>query len=169
MGDMIRSRTSSHGTAKKWWKAIFFYLLDQTIIATFRSWNSLVARKLKVKQIVEQIFYELVGDKDNLLINSNPIRPRSRSTVRTPDLPVAKKKRTRIDITKESDPNRFKGTIHLPVLNMCGEKVNFQDCVLCRVSGRNRVRTSVFCTFCNVSLCTKHNCFYLWHKNDSSS
>ena len=36
VGDMLRSGISTHSKSKKWWKGIFFYLLDQTLIASFR-------------------------------------------------------------------------------------------------------------------------------------
>lgn len=40
-GDMLRTRMTSHQKSKKWWKGVFYYILDQSIISTLRVWNDL--------------------------------------------------------------------------------------------------------------------------------
>ena len=38
-GDMIRSRISCHLKSNKWWRSVFYYVIDQVLITIFRIWN----------------------------------------------------------------------------------------------------------------------------------
>ena len=62
VGDMLRSRMTVHTTSKKWWHCLFYYIIDQAIIATFRIWNLLVPNaKLHMRNVIKQIIYGLIS------------------------------------------------------------------------------------------------------------
>ena len=159
LGDNLRSRYSSHQRSKKWWKAILYYIIDQTHIATYRTWNKLVPhKKMNLRKIIQQIFFGLTGSEPLItscqdIVGKSPV---------TPTIQITGKKRTRSSISK-IDPKRFQGTNHLPASTFENEeskKKKVYECAFCRSKGE-RSRTSTYCIGCDVSLCV--DCFVPWH------
>jgi hypothetical protein len=95
VGDMLRSRSTMHGTSKKWWRGIFCYCEDETHIATYRSWNSLVPSKLlTMRKTIEQIFLGLIGETSSLI--TSVLNQISQLNLRL-ELPTVRKKRVRVN------------------------------------------------------------------------
>ena len=73
VGDMLRSRNTTHNRSNERWHAVFYYLIDQAIIATYRIWNKLVPDiQLPMHRVAEQLFYGL-SDNNDLLLYSDSI------------------------------------------------------------------------------------------------
>ena len=62
-GDSLRSRITTHQKSKKWWRALFFYVIDLAIVATFKiikntdNKGKRYTTRVAATKIVEQILY----------------------------------------------------------------------------------------------------------------
>ena len=56
-GDMMRSRISCHKKSRKWWKGIFYYVIDQVLICCYKIWNEIAGKnkQMCMRRMVEEI------------------------------------------------------------------------------------------------------------------
>lgn len=153
-GDMIRSQMSCHVKSKKWWKAIFCYSLDNSVIATFRIWNRLSEKKIGMRYTLNQLLLELIDERtpeERAMELGGPqyVRPGVGN--------IPKKKRRRYSATAP-DPTRYVGTAHMPL--KAEKKL---ACVNCLNNNNKRTQTKMYCSQCNFTLCLP--CFAPFHSN----
>ena len=141
-GDMLRSRISCHLTTAKWWKAVFFYCIDQAVIASYRIWNQLkgqavgVTEFLTMREIQERLILALGYGRDGD-IPKRTLAPRKRFRSSQP-----------VELSAEFH--------HYPVRSQRKDV----ECVRCRLQKKRR-RTKIVCSFCEHHLCL--DCFAPFH------
>ena len=150
-GDMLRSRISCHLTTVKWWKAVFFYCIDQAAIATFRIWSKALRNKvvkgesLSLRGVLENLILAIGHRADQITRKRRFFDPQAGAI--TP--------RKKFKAGDEPDPGRFTG-MHLVEPSMSKDT----ECVRCRKQGLRR-RTSLRCQNCTYPLCA--TCFVPFH------
>ena len=126
----------------KWWRKVFFWLLDVSVTNSYVLYRDSVQRPLTHVEFRRR----LVDSLATRYLSSIPPRPR----VGRP------RKRSR----SESDPERLNGRLHL-----LGKREQPRECVVCsNPSSGERKRTSFFCKTCTErpSLCPT-SCFEAYH------
>lgn len=124
----------------KWWKKIFFYLMEVCFANSLVLWRAKHPGRVKAEQFRLQIVHGLLG-------------------MNVPRAGTSKRGRR-----ASNAPDRLSGA-HYPALNpkrKSGGKVCQFDCVVCSDRDKKRHQTQFFCTSCSVALCP-HPCFGRYH------
>ena len=109
-GDMLRCRMSVHLRAAKWWKAVFFFCLDQAIIATFRMWDFAVKKfphlpRYSMRSLLPELV-EWLSERSNASVGQRRLQSRLAH-----DSP---RKRSRYSRKAPAPASRYIGTDHCP-------------------------------------------------------
>jgi len=154
-GDMMRSRISCHKKSRKWWKGIFYYVIDQVLICCYKIWNEIAGKnkQMCMRRMVEEII-GCVAAEPSVYGNDGEITETVRET--------QPKKRRRLNEEGLSD-TRLSG-FYKHESSVQGKR---QNCVLCYLRFKKEVRTKYFCSSCNVSLCFRfdRNCHEEYHRS----
>ena len=78
-GDSLRSRISTHQLSKKWWKALFFFVIDLALVATFKikqkidgKGKSYTIRRAVTNLIEQMIFPFQIQRKKRKVLSTTP-------------------------------------------------------------------------------------------------
>ena len=141
-GDMKRSRMTCHKRSRKWWKGIFYYVLDQVIICCNKIWNELVekSKQLGMLGTMEEIVACFV-DKPSVFGTDGPLSSQIES--------APPKKRRRLNRNKPLPDFRLSNHLdHDPLVD-----AKTHNCVYCYYKLKKDVKTEHFCSGCNYALC----------------
>ena len=142
-GDQLRGYYGCRMKSRKFYKYIFYFLLDVTITNAFILYNYTTRPKYKtIKDFRVQLAKELIGDY------------------------CSRKRAGRHGSSLRSLPLR-----HFPVKLVPDEQSerNTKCCARCQQEHKKRKDTEWYCQECGVPLChtgeATTDCFLLWHKN----
>ena len=152
-GDNVRSRMSVHRKSLKFWKPLWFYVVDQAVIASYRVCQGAQDQtesnhRVRLRDLVEELVEKAYTDRaPEFKQPTHPMPGRYYQNAKPP-------------------PSRFLGAAHLPAL-----QDEFSICVMCdgerrgNTEGPKRGRkTRLRCSWCKFSLCT--TCFEPFHTPD---
>ena len=125
----------------KWWRKVFFWLLDTTVINSYALYRDSVVRPLSHIEFRRRLVDSFATQYLSSIPPRRVGRPRKRSR-------------------SESDPERLNGRLHL-----LGKREQPRECVVCsNPGGGERKRTSFYCKTCNEKppLCPT-SCFETYH------
>lgn len=132
---------------RKWWRKLFFWLLEVTVVNSYLLYKVHAAR-LNIRPITHlQFRRSLVESLASRHIQAAPARP----------LPGRPRKRQRS--SSSQDPERLNGHLHL-----LDKREHSLECVVCSDRNKKRHRSNFFCKTCSSSptLCPSP-CFEKYH------
>lgn len=159
--DQMVSYYSSPRKTLRWYKKVFFHLLDVAV------WNSYYILLYK-KYCQKNKKYEFITYRDDLIrkmIDAENLKPTDITHLAKHDNRM--KERTNFPESKPGSSRSYSGTGHwpekIPVREGSKKKSNFLKCKMCWESKKNRKETSFRCKGCpnKTPLCPL--CFEGWH------
>lgn len=141
IADQFISSYSFTRKSIKWWRKVFFWLLETALVNSFLLYNANQDQNNKVRQrkYRKMLIHELVGNVANLKKRGRP--------------------------SNSQDEERLNGKLHLPYPLPTGKS---KDCSVCsdRRPGKERKRTNFFCKTCaNNPGLHIGECFEKYHTN----
>ena len=135
-GDMLRSRMSVHLKSNKWWKSLFYFVIDQALIATYRIWQELrPLSKFSMRKIIADIILEDNQQSSESTDNTIQFKP-SRLT---------KNDKNKIDSIDEN--------VHHQLNHIEDTKFKWKGCFRCRVKGWTVTKVKSYCPGCSKYIC----------------
>lgn len=145
--DEILTCNSISGKCHKWWKTLFFHLIDVAIVNSFILFREHRAKFPDTEALQRPPDYSISDFREEIV--------RQLCGFPEYDVPPA--------LSKVPPPGEF-DVVHMPVFSQSGTRRN---CVVCYKQGRGELRVS---TYCSAPQCGRYlhftmnrNCFREWH------
>ena len=157
--DAMRSFSTCHLTTRKWFLAVFFFVLDQTAINAFKLYQQHCAtigvRVPNRYEFLRDLVSELVGIK---------VEGKQCNKRKSQDQPTKAPPTKRVSLDNLPERRLHEGD-HLPVENQ-GERLRCKACYMLHTLDparftKNHGKTSMFCEHYQVPLCLTH--YKGWH------